>query len=102
MHRMLLVRGLRKPRLAHLENPEAPEFKNEVYSGDGTIAGGALCGQASVARPVRGTEGFQWFSVSNGVFIENDVLRRQFDGAGIKRCDFAERPPEAPWSWLVW
>ncbi|MFN9471403.1 hypothetical protein [Acidovorax sp.] len=102
LYRTLLVRELRAQVLAQLNNPPSVEFRNEVYLGNWTVSGGTLCGQVDVPGHEGGTEGFQWFSVAKGVFIENENLRRQFDAAGIKRCSRDGKPPGTPWWWMYW
>lgn len=102
VYRTLLVRQLRVQVLARLDNPAKAEFRNEVYLGNWTAIGGTLCGQVNVPEHKGGTEGFQWFSVANGVFIENENLRRQFDAAGIKRCRNDAKPSGTPWWWMHW
>lgn len=101
-YRVHLVSQLREPMLAKLNYPEAPEFRNEIYLGDWTVTGGTLCGQVSASSLRAKTEGFQWFSVADGVFIETEDLRRQFDAAGIRRCAKDGKPPGTPWWWMYW
>jgi len=88
--------------LAELGQPQTIQFRNEVYFGNWTVSGGRLCGE--VALPgLKGTDsGYQWFSVADGVFIENESLRRQFNEAGIERCQSDGRPAGTPWWWLNW
>lgn len=102
VYRALLVRELREQVLARLDSPAKAEFRSEVYLGNWTASGGTLCGQVNVSEHKGGTEGFQWFSVADGVFIENENLRRQFDAAGIKRCRDDGKPPGTPWWWMYW
>ena len=101
-YRVHLVHQLRQPMLAKLGDPTAAEFRNEIYLGDWTVEGGSLCGQVSVRSSPGGTEGFQWFSVDQGVFIETEDLRRQFNIAGIRRCSGDGKPPGTPWWWMYW
>ncbi len=101
-YRVHLIHELREPLLAKLGQPQAAQFRNEIYFGDWTVAGGTLCGEVA-AHGVKGTGGgFQWFSVANGVFVEDASLRRQFDEAGINRCNADGRPANTPWCWLHW
>ena len=100
-YRTLLVHELREPVLTRLGDPKSVDFKGEVYLGNWTAAGGTLCGEVSAADAGKRTEGYQWFAAADGVFIENNDLRRQFDQAGIKRCT-GDRPPNTPWWWLHW
>ena len=97
-----LVHELRKPLLAQLGQPERVQFRNETYLGNCTAAGVTLCGEIGVLGAKHSDGGYQWFSVANGVFIENESLRRQFNEAGIKRCHSDSKPAGAPWWWLHW
>jgi hypothetical protein len=101
-HRAFLVSQLRQPVLEALNNPRDAEFRNEIYLGDWTAVGGTLCGEVSVPADASTSQGYQLFSVSRGVFIENDDLRRQFDQAGISRCKRTGKPAGTPWWWLYW
>lgn len=101
-YRVHLVHELRKPLLVELGQPRAVQFRNEIYLGNWSVSGGTLCGEVALPGAKGSGGGYQWFSVAHGVFVENESLRKQFNEAGIKRCNFEGRPAGTPWWWLHW
>ena len=99
--RFYLVNELKKPVLAKLSDPDSAQFQNLTYIGNWTVAGGVLCGQVNAKNKMGGYVGYQWFDAySGGAMVEDDLVKKIYDDASLKRCDFSE--DKTPFWHLRW
>lgn len=99
--RFYLVSELKKPVLAKLSDPDSAQFQNLKYVGNWTVQGGVLCGQVNAKNRMGGYVGYQWFDAdAKSAIVEDDVVKKIYDDASLKRCDFSE--DKLPFWYLRW
>ncbi len=99
--RLYLVNELKKPVLIQLSDPDSAQFQDLTYVGNWTVEGGSLCGRVNAKNKMGGYVGYQWFlGDAVGALIEDDLSKKTFDDAGIKRCDFSQ--DKIPFWYLRW
>lgn len=100
-YRGYLIHELRKPVIAHLNDPDSAQFRDEKLFSGWTIEQSALCGEVNAKNRMGGYVGYAPFTVVAGIAHISDAFESDFKRlSGLPICSLEQTP--LPWWHIRW